>query len=90
VFTIGVAVISALSGRTSAEVNDQNCQELVARYRQRFLDRFETLRCGELRESGYGADNVEPCSVLVERGVQVLVEVLEEYHQEQSEKRPEP
>jgi hypothetical protein len=80
---MGVAVISALYGRTSAEMEDQDCQELVSRYRQRFLDRFGTLRCGELRESGYGADNIEPCSALVERGVRVLVEVIEENRQAQ-------
>lgn len=84
-FSMGVAVISALYGRTSAEADDENCQALVARYRQRFLDRFGTLRCSELRESGYGADNIEPCSALVERGVRVLLEVIEEYRQEQNE-----
>ena len=84
-FSMGVAVISALYGRTSVEADDENCQKLVARYRQRFLDRFDTLRCSELRESGYGANNIEPCSALVERGVRVLLEVIEEYRQEQNE-----
>lgn len=85
VFSMGVAVISTLYGRSSAQGDDQNCQELAARFRQRFLDRFGNLGCSELRESGYGADNNEPCSALVERGVRVLVGVIEEYRQEQSE-----
>lgn len=45
VFSMGVAVISALCGRISKEEDDQECQDLVARFRQRFLDRFGTLRC---------------------------------------------
>ena len=85
VFSMGVAVISALYGRTSEKVDDQDCQELVASFRKRFLDRFGTLGCSELRESGYGADNIEPCSTLVERGVRVLLGVIEEYRQEQNE-----
>ena len=83
VFSMGVAVISALCGRISKDEDDQNCQDLVARYRQRFLEKFGTLRCKELRQSGYGSDNIEPCSALVERGVRVLVEVIDEYRQEQ-------
>lgn len=85
VFSMGVAVISAFCGRISVEVDDQDCQDLVAHFRQRFLDRFGSLRCKDLRESGYGSDNLEPCSKLVERGVRVLVEVIEEYRQQQGE-----
>jgi len=85
VFSMGVAVISAIYGRTSKEEDDQDCQDLVASYRQRFLDRFGTLRCKELRDSGYGSDNVEPCSALVERGVRVLLELIGEYRPEQAE-----
>ena len=81
-FTMGAAVISALYGRTSSEVEDQGCQDLIALYRQRFLDRFGTLNCAELRENGYGADDGESCSVLAERGVQVLMDMLEAYRQE--------
>ncbi len=85
VFSMGVAVISALCGRVTKEADDQDCQDVVAQYRQRFLEGFGTLRCKELRESGYGSDNIEPCSKLVERGVRVLLEVIEEYRQEQGE-----
>ncbi len=80
-FSMGVAVISALYGRTSADEEDQDCQELMAHFRQRVLDRFGTIRCSELRESGYGSENSEPCSVLAERGVRILVEVIEEDRQ---------
>jgi hypothetical protein len=79
---MGVAVISGICGRITAQEDDQDCQDLVARFRQRFLDRFGTLQCKELRESGYGSENLEPCSTLAERGVQVLVEVIEEFRQD--------
>ena len=82
-FSMGVAVISGLFGRISEEEDDQDCQELIAHFRQRFIDRFGTLRCIELRESGYGSENDEPCSKLAERGVRVLLEVIEEYRQKQ-------
>lgn len=75
---MGVVVISALYGRVSAEEDDQDCQDLAARFRERFLDRFGTLRCSELREAGYGTEHGESCPVLVERGSRVLVEVIEE------------
>jgi C_GCAxxG_C_C family probable redox protein len=83
VFSMGVAVISGLYGRVSEEEDDQDCQDLVTLYRERFLERFGTLRCVDLRESGYGSENAEPCSKLAERGVQVLLEVIEEYRQNQ-------
>jgi C_GCAxxG_C_C family probable redox protein len=83
VFSMGVAVISGLYGRTSEDIDDQDCQDLVAKFRQQFLDRFGTLRCKELRESGFGSDD-QPCAVLAERGVRVLLEVIEDYQLQQS------
>lgn len=83
VVSMSVAVISAIYGRITPDGNDDLCEEVVASYRQRFLDRFGTLRCADLRESGFGSDGCEPCSTLVERGVRVLVEVLEDYKQKQ-------
>ena len=81
---MGVAVISGLYGRISEEEDDQDCHDLIVLYRQRFLDRFGTLRCKELQESGYGSENAEPCSKLAERGVEVLIAVIEENRQKQS------
>ena len=79
---MGVAVIGGLCGRSTAEEDDQDCQDLAASFRGRFLERFGTVRCGELRERGYGADNSEPCSVLAERGVRILIEVIEGHRQD--------
>ena len=72
-------IISALYGRTSAEQDDENCQIIVAEYRKRFKDRFETLTCSELREENYGSGRNEPCSVLVERASRILLDVIQEY-----------
>jgi C_GCAxxG_C_C family probable redox protein len=77
VFTAGVMVISGLYGRTTSQEEDDYCQELTSLFRERFLERFGTLRCSELRASGYGSGSEEPCSVLVERAARILVEVIE-------------
>jgi C_GCAxxG_C_C family probable redox protein len=81
VVSMGVAVISMLYGRTSTNEKDQECQDLAARFRERFLDKFGTVRCSDLRESDYGGENAEPCSTLAERGVRVLVDVIEDHRQ---------
>lgn len=78
-FSAGVMIIGGLYGRTSAEEDDQVCQDLVAKYRERFKECFETLNCGELRIEKYGSGGEEPCSTLVERAVRILFEVIQEY-----------
>lgn len=84
VFSAGVMIISALYGRTSAEVNDQFCQTLIKKLRVRFLEQFGTLTCGELRASGYGAQTENPCSMLVERAARILVELLHQAQEDPS------
>jgi len=81
IFSAGVMLIGALYGRTSAEQDDEDCQALVAEFRKRFMDRFETITCSELREENYGSGRKEPCSILVERASQILLEVI---HQSES------
>ena len=72
----GVLIIGALHGRVLADDDDSYCQDLSARYRERFVQKFGTTRCADLRESTYGSDKKWPCSVLVERATHVLLEVL--------------
>jgi C_GCAxxG_C_C family probable redox protein len=74
----GVMIIGALHGRVLPDQDDSYCGELSARYRERFIQKFGTTRCADLRASGYGSDGEWPCSVLVERATQVLLEVLED------------
>ena len=81
VFSAGVMLIGALYGRTSPAEDDENCQALVRRYRERFQARFGTIVCGELRASGYGSSAREPCSTLVERSAAILIDVIREGHE---------
>lgn len=78
-FSAGVMVISGLYGRTGSKDDDQICQELTAKYRECFFKRFDTLICGELRAEKFGSQGEQPCSVLVEQGSGILLEVIEEY-----------
>lgn len=78
-FSAGAMIISALYGRSTVEKDDELCQALVAEFRDRFQDRFGTLICAELREEKYGSGRNEPCSTLVERASQILLDVIDEY-----------
>ncbi len=78
-FSAGVMIIGGLCGRISSEEDDQVCQNLAEKYRERFVDRFETLNCGELRVEKFGSGGEQPCSVLVEEASQILMEVIKEY-----------
>jgi C_GCAxxG_C_C family probable redox protein len=78
-FSAGVMVISSLYGRSSHDQDDELCQALSAEFRDRFLHRFETINCSELREEKYGSGREEPCSVLVERVSNILIDIIEEF-----------
>lgn len=78
VFSAGVIILGALHGRTSPDQDDRICQDSSARLRTQFIERFETVNCGKLREFRYGSGGLEPCSVLVERAARVLIQVIEE------------
>lgn len=80
-FTAGVMVIGAVHGRVDPEEDDTRCQELVLKFRDSFRGRFSTLNCGELRQEDYGSGGREPCSVLVERAAQLLLDILETHNQ---------
>jgi C_GCAxxG_C_C family probable redox protein len=77
-YTAGVMVISGLYGRTQASADDQRCLKLVNEYRQRLMHQFSTVYCWELRTDRFGSGNLEPCSALVSKAVEILLDVLEE------------
>jgi C_GCAxxG_C_C family probable redox protein len=77
-FSAGVMIIGGLHGRTAVDADDQKCQDLVAAYRERFLDRFGTTNCSKLRDGGYGSGGEEPCATLVERACRILLAVIRE------------
>jgi C_GCAxxG_C_C family probable redox protein len=72
----GVLIIGALYGRVRPDQDDSYCQELAAAYRERLVQELGATRCADLRASGYGSDGQWPCSVLVERAIPVLLELL--------------
>lgn len=78
-FSAGVMIIGGLCGRESSNEDDQVCQDLAKKYRERFIGRFETLNCGELRAEKFGSEGEQPCSVLVEEVSQILIGVIKEY-----------
>jgi C_GCAxxG_C_C family probable redox protein len=74
----GTLIIGALYGRTTPDGDDEECNRRACAYRERFLARFGTTRCIELRDSGYGSEGQWPCSTLVEAAAHLLLEVLAE------------
>ena len=72
----GTLIIGALYGRTSLDEDDAECNRRVSDYRDRFLQRFGTTCCQELRDSGYGSEGQWPCSALVEDATRILYQVL--------------
>ncbi len=78
-FSAGVMIIGGLFGRTDLEEDDQVCQELAAKFRDRFREQFDSLICGELRAEKFGSQGEQPCSILVEQASRILLEVIEEY-----------
>jgi C_GCAxxG_C_C family probable redox protein len=78
-FSAGVMIIGGIFGRTDLEEDDQICQELTAKYRDCFRERFGTLICGELRAEKFGSQGEQPCSILVEQASDILLEVIKGY-----------
>jgi C_GCAxxG_C_C family probable redox protein len=68
----GVLLIGALFGRTSVQQSDSKCQQLAARYRDRFAEQFGACRCCDVRRA-HGS-----CSVLVERASRLLLDIVDE------------
>ncbi len=77
-FSAGVMIIGALYGRTQPDVDETMCYAKVRQYRDRFVGQLGSVTCSELRAEIYGSTKVEPCSVLVERAVNILLGVLDE------------
>ena len=74
----GIMIIGALHGRVAPDQDDALCQQLAARYRDRFVEEIGSISCAELRAERYGSQGQEPCSVLVERAARILLELLAE------------
>ena len=49
----------------------------VNQFRDRFAQTLGSVHCYELREEKYGSHNQAPCSVLVTRAADILLEILD-------------
>ncbi|MGB6421623.1 MAG: C-GCAxxG-C-C family protein [Anaerolineales bacterium] len=77
-FSAGVMIIGALYGRTQPDLDETMCYTKVRQYRDRFEGQLGSVTCSDLRAEMYGSGRLEPFSVLVERAVKILLEVLDE------------
>ena len=75
-FSSGIMIIGAVEGRSHPEEDDSECFNKTLAYRERFSEVLGSVSCFELRDSGYGSDGIEPCSVLVERAARELLAVF--------------
>ncbi len=73
----GAAIIlGALWGRTTNAEDDKWLYEVVCAYRERFIAAYGGTVCRPLRERY--AESDQRCGPLVEEGVRMLVEIIEE------------
>ncbi len=76
-FSAGVMVIGALTGRSDPNQDDQKCFRLVEKYQNQFNQVIGSISCPQLRAEKYGSGGAEPCSVLIQRAANILLDVLE-------------
>ena len=74
----GVMVIGAMLSPQCPGEDETQVRQAVARFRERFLEVIGPTQCAALRDGLYGPDGQEPCSVLVQRAVRLLLQVLGE------------
>jgi len=74
----GVMVIGLQLGPKHPGETEDLMRRTIARYRDRFLEEIGPTQCAALRDELYGPEGQEPCSVLVQRAVRILLEVLNE------------
>lgn len=74
--TGGVLVLGARYARIAPDQEDAELYRRVSGFRERFLAEFGFTRCGDLLASGFGASGTRPCSALVARAVQLLLDIV--------------
>jgi C_GCAxxG_C_C family probable redox protein len=77
-FSAGVMIIGALYGRNSLEEDDLPAQQMVTRYRERFVAELGTTHCGTLYDQVHAPGGPGSCSYVVERAAPILLELLAE------------
>jgi C_GCAxxG_C_C family probable redox protein len=76
--TGGIMIIGGLYGRSRLEEDDGRAVKMAARYRACFAAEFGLTQCALLREWVHGPGGAGSCAVLVERGAQMLLDLLAE------------
>ena len=76
--TGGVLVLGALCARTSPDHEDTELYRRASAFREQFLAEFGFTRCADLQANGFGSNGTRPCSALVERAAQLLLDGMEE------------
>ena len=77
-FSAGVMIIGALYGRNSLEEDDLLTQQMVTRYRERFVAELGTTHSGTLYDQVDAPGSPGTCSSVVERAAPILLELLAE------------
>jgi len=78
----GVMLISALYGRNSPEESDWQALDLATRYRERFVVKLGTTRCGPLYERVHAPGGLGSCALVVKRAALILLELLADRRRE--------
>ncbi|HHX65547.1 MAG TPA: C_GCAxxG_C_C family protein [Chloroflexi bacterium] len=79
--TGGILIMGAIWGRTSPDEDDKPLYELARRFRQYFIDRFDTSVCDPIRKSF--PESEKPCAPLVEDATRLLITMIEEAAQDE-------
>jgi C_GCAxxG_C_C family probable redox protein len=74
----GVMVIGFHLAPQRPGEGEECMREAVALYRGRFLSDIGPTQCAALRNGLYGDEGQEPCNVLVQRAVRILLQILDE------------
>lgn len=83
-------IIGLLYGRTTAdEALMIRCKRLISEQRDRFVAEFGTTVCQELRDAQFGADEQNPCSAMIAPAAFMLLDILEEEKQRETQSQRE-
>jgi len=75
----GTMVLGAhLAPQRPGGEDEEPMRQAITRYRERFLNEIGPTQCAALRDGLYGSEGQEPCSVLVQRAVRILLQILDE------------
>ncbi|HEY60069.1 MAG TPA: C_GCAxxG_C_C family protein [Anaerolineae bacterium] len=72
----GVLIIGAIYGRARSNEDDEISYKKSVIYKEQFIKEFNGTLCQELKDTGYGSDGTQPCSVLVGKAVKVFFKSL--------------